>query len=121
MAAKLCMVMPKGSFEIHGASVADVPTDRNGDFVIYNTIVHCTAMPGTLLIEKRKANLRTGCHPVIVTIFERGHTALNLAEDAGLAGRVEVWNVQQFLSSNIYEHGLFDESKRNSTRSKIIV
>ena len=47
-------------------------------------------MPGALLIEKCKANLRAGCHPVIITIFERVHTALNLAEDADLgimAGR----------------------------------
>ena len=77
-------------------------------------------MPGALLIEKCKANLRGGCHPVIITIFERVHTALNLAEDAGLAGRVEVWDIQQFLSSNVYEHSLFDESKRNSTLSDII-
>ena len=38
-----------------------------------------------------------------------------------MAGRVEVWDVQQFLSSNIYEHSLFDETKRNSTLSEIIV
>lgn len=110
----------EGSFGIHGASVADGPTDRNGDFVIGNTVVHCTTMPGALLIEKCKANLRAGCYPVIITIFERVHTALNLAEDAGLAGRVEVWDVQQFLSANVYEHSLFDEAKRNSTLSCII-
>ena len=119
-AAKLCLIMPEGSFEIHGASVADGPTDRNGDFVINSTIIHCTTMPGALLIEKCKTNLRSGCHPVIITIFERVHTALNLAEDAGLAGRVEVWDIQQFLSANVYEHSLFDESKRNSTLSDII-
>lgn len=120
VAAKLCLIMPEGSFEIHGASVADGPTDRNGDFVINSTIIHCTTMPGALLIEKCKANLRSGCHPVIITIFDRVHTALNLAEDAGLAGRVEVWDIQQFLSANIYEHSLFDEAKRNSTLSDII-
>ncbi len=120
VAAKLCLIMPEGSFEIHGASVADGPTDRNGDFVINSTIIHCTTMPGALLIEKCKANLRSGCHPVIITIFERVHTALNLAEDAGLAGRVEVWDIQQFLSANVYEHSLFDETKRNSTLSDII-
>lgn len=95
VAAKLCLIMPENSFEIHGASVADGPTDRNGDFVIGSTVIHCTTMPGALLIEKCKANLRAGCHPVIITIFERVHTALNLAEDAGLAGRVEVWDIQQ--------------------------
>ena len=65
VAAKLCLILPEGSFEIHGASVADGPTDRNGDFVIGNTVIHCTTMPGALLIEKCKANLRAGCHPVI--------------------------------------------------------
>lgn len=120
VAAKLCLIMPEGSFEIHGASVADGPTERSGDFVINNTIIHCTTMPGALLIEKCKANLRNGSRPVIITIFERVHTALNLAEDAGLAGRVEVWDIQQFLSSNIYEHSLFDEGKRNSTLGDII-
>lgn len=120
VAAKLCLIMPENAFKIHGASVADAPTERSGDFVINNTIIHCTTMPGALLIEKCKANLRGGYHPVIITIFERVHTALNLAEDAGLAKRVEVWDIQQFLSSNIYEHSLFDESKRNSTLSDII-
>ena len=120
VAAKLCLIMPEKTFEIHGASVADAPTERSGDFVINNTIIHCTTMPGALLIEKCKANLRGGCYPVIITIFERVHTALNLAEDAGLAGRVEVWDIQQFLSANVYEHSLFDESKRNSTLSDII-
>lgn len=120
VAAKLSLILPEGSFEIHGANVADGPTDRNGDFVLNNTIIHCTTMPGALLIEKCRTNLRSGCHPVIITIFDRVHTALNLAEDAGLAGRVEVWDVQQFLSSNVYEHSLFDERKRNSTLSDII-
>ena len=120
VAAKLSLIMPSGSFEIHGASVADAPTERSGDFVIKNTIIHCTTMPGALLIEKCKANLRSGSYPVIITIFDRVHTALNLAEDAGLAGRVEVWDIQQFLSANVYEHSLFDDGKRNSTLAEII-
>ena len=52
VAEKLCLIMPEESFEIHGASVADGPTDRNGDFVINSTIIHCTTMPGALLIGK---------------------------------------------------------------------
>ena len=98
VAAKLCLIMPEESVEIHGASVADGPTDRNGDFVINSTIIHCTTMPGALLIEKCKANLKAGCRPAIVTIFERVKTALDLAEDAGLAGRAEVWDIRQLLS-----------------------
>lgn len=120
VAAKLCLILSEGSLEIHGASVADSPTDRAGDFVINHTVIHCTTMPGALLMEKCKTNLRAGCHPVIITIFERVHTARNLAEDSGLAGRVEVWDIQQFLSANVYEHSFFDEAKRNATLSDII-
>lgn len=120
VAAKLCLIMPEGSFEIHGASVADAPTARSGDFVINKTIIHCTTSVGDLLINKCKANITNGYCPVIITIFERVQTALNQIEDAGLAGRVEVWDIQQFLSANVYEHSLFDADKRNTKLGAII-
>ena len=120
VAAKLCLILPQNSFEIHGASVADGPTERKGDFVINNTVIHCTTMPSPLLINKCNDNLRAGCRPVIITIFERVHTALNLVEDADLAGRVDVWDIQQFLSTNIYEHSLFNEANKISKLSDII-
>lgn len=120
VAAKLCLIMPEGSFEIHGAFVADAPTARSGDFVINKTIIHCTTSVGDLLIDKCKANIDSGYRPVIITIFERVQTALNQIEDAGLAGRVEVWDVQQFLSANVHEHSLFDEDKRNAKLGVII-
>ena len=31
-----------------------------------------------------------------------------------------MWDIQQFLSSNVYEHSLFDEGKRNTALSDII-
>ena len=119
-AAKLCVIMPDNSFEIHGASVADAPTGREGDFVLNSTIIHCTTMPGTALIEKCNANLCAGHHPVIITIYDRVNTAISLIEDAGLAGRIEVWDIQQFLSANVYEHSLFDETKQNATLNEIV-
>lgn len=120
VAAKLCLILPEGSFEIHGASVADAPTSRSGDFVINKTIIHCTTSVGDLLINKCKANIDNGYRPVIITIFGRVQTALNQIEDAGLAGRIEVWDIQQFLSSNVHEHSLFDVGKQNATLGTII-
>ena len=120
VAAKLQVVLPAGSFEIHGASVADSVTDRSGDFVINNTIIHCTTMPGDLLMEKCKRNITVGARPVIITIYDRVHTAMTMLEDAGLSGRVEVWDIQQFLSSNVLEHSLFVEESRNTTLADII-
>ena len=120
VAAKLSIILPEGSVTVHGASVADASTERNGDFVVNNTIIHCTTAPGAPLVEKCSANLRGGNHPVIITIFDRVRTALDLASDAGLGGRVEVWDVQQFLSTNIYEHSLFDETNRSAAIAKIV-
>ncbi|MBQ7501930.1 DUF4928 family protein [bacterium] len=120
VAAKLQAVLPDGAFEIHGASVADSVTDRSGDFVINNTIIHCTTMTGDLLMEKCKRNLTADARPVIITIYDRVHTALTMLEDADLSGRVEVWDIQQFLSSNILEHSLFVEENRNTTLADII-
>jgi hypothetical protein len=120
VAAKLSLILPAGKFEIHGASVADSPTERSGDFVINNTIIHCTTAPGEPLIRKCKINIRSGCLPVIITIFDRVKTALDLAADADLNGRIEVWDIQQFLATNINEHSLFDNTARNTTLADII-
>jgi len=118
--AKLSVILPPDKFQVHGAYVADSPTDRGGDFVVSNTIIHCTTAPGEPLIQKCKANIRTGCLPVIITIFDRVKTALDLAADADLSGRIEVWDIQQFLSTNISEHSLFDGTARNAKLADII-
>jgi hypothetical protein len=120
VAAKLSIILPSDKFEIHGASVADSPTERSGDFVINNTIIHCTTAPGDPLIQKCRANIRGGCLPVIITVFDRVKNAYDLAADAEIFGRLEVWDIQQFLSTNINEHGLFDEQQRTTKLADII-
>lgn len=120
VAAKLRLILPDGTFEVHGAAVADAPTERSGDFVICNTVVHCTTAPSAALLEKCGENLFGGLRPVIITVSERTRTALDLTADAGLDGRVEVWDIQQFLSANVYEHSMFDQAKKNATLAQII-
>jgi hypothetical protein len=120
VAAKLSIILPPDKFQIHGASVADSPTKRNGDFVINNTVLHCTTAPGEPLMQKCKANIHAGSLPVIITIFDRVQTALDLAADSELSGRVEVWDIQQFLSANVAEHSLFDDTARNAKLADII-
>ncbi|MDR0402397.1 MAG: DUF4928 family protein [Treponema sp.] len=120
VAAKLSVILPQNKFVIHGASVADSSTERNGDFVINNTIIHCTTAPGDPLIQKCKANISGGCLPVIITIFDRVKNANDLAVDAEISNRVEVWDIQQFLSANVNEHGLFDVQTRTAKLADII-
>ncbi len=118
VAAKLCLIVP--DVEINGADVADAPTGRGGDFMVGDTAIHCTTAPGQPLIEKCGANISSGIRPVIITIAERVKTARDLAEDAGISERLEVWDIQQFLSMNVYEHGLFEHDERMKTVSRIV-
>jgi hypothetical protein len=118
--AKLSVILPRAKFQIHGASVADSSTDRGGDFMINSTILHCTTAPSEPLIQKCKANIRAGYLPIIITISDRVKMALDLATDADLSGRIEVWDIQQFLSTNISEHSLFDSVARNVKLADII-
>ncbi|HJG36595.1 DUF4928 family protein [Enorma phocaeensis] len=118
VAAKLELLMP--TIEIHGASDADDQTGRAGDFIIDDTAIHCTTAPANLLIEKCRSNIEHGLNPVIITISDRVTTARNLLEDADIGGRVEVWDLQQFLSTNVYEHGFFNSNTRKNVLSELI-
>jgi len=118
--AKLSLILPPDTLVLHGASVADSPTERSGDFIINRMSLHCTTAPGEPLIQKCQANLRANLQPVIITIFDRVNTAYDLAADAGLNGRIEVWDIQQFLSTNVSEHSLFDGAARNAKLADII-
>jgi hypothetical protein len=118
--AKLLTVLPEEKIQMHGAYVADAPTGRSGDFVIHNTVIHCTTAPGEPLLRKCAENIQVGCQPIIVTIYERVKTAMDLLSDAGLENRVEVWDIQQFLSTNIAERSLFDDAGRNAKMADII-
>ncbi len=118
VAAKLCLIVP--DVEINGAATADAPTGRGGDFMVGDTAIHCTTAPGQPLIEKCAVNISSGIRPVIITIADRVKTARDLAEDAGISERLEVWDIQQFLSTNVYEHGLFERDERRKTVSRII-
>ena len=88
--------------------------------MVGDVAIHCTTMPGQPLIEKCGDNIATGIRPVIITIADRVKTARDLAEDSGISDRIEVWDIQQFLSTNVYEHGFFNRIERQKTIDRII-
>lgn len=118
VAAKLEYLMPE--IEVHGASEADDQTGREGDFLVGDSAVHCTTAPAALLVDKCLANLSHGLRPVIITVSRRVVSARNMLEDAGIVDRVEVWDVQQFLASNVFEHGCFDAEGRANTLGELV-
>jgi len=121
VSAKLSLLLGPDKLQIYSVSSADASTERIGDFMINDTIVlHCTTAPSEPLIQKCRQNINANCQPIIITVFDRVRTALDLADDADLVGRIEVWDVQQFISANINEHSLFDGVTRNARLADII-
>jgi len=117
--AKLELVLGN-EIEAHGAFVADGVTERQGDYQIEDVVVHVTASPGEALLRKCIDNLDQGLRPLIITTFKNVLVAETMAENKGVAGRVEVFDVEQFVASNILELSKFNAASRKVTVADLI-
>ncbi|MGC2662407.1 MAG: DUF4928 family protein [Bryobacteraceae bacterium] len=113
--AKLQLILPEGSFDIHGFSVADAAGSRSGDFLLDDVVIHATTAPGEALMRKCQRNLEQGHRPIIVTTSESMAGAESLAAIQGIAGRVDILEAEQFLAANVYELSRFQASGRKVT------
>lgn len=119
--AKLEIVLEAecGSIAQHGASVNDAK-GRGGDLELGDTVLHITTAPGQLLVEKCANNINAGFRPIIITGRERQVVAEGLIADAGLSGRVDVLDYEQFLSANVFELGRFTAAGRREAIERIV-
>lgn len=118
--AKLELAMPEVAISHNGASVADAVSDRVGDFVIDDSVIHITTSPGEAIIRKCQRNLETGTKPIILTLADGVLVAKVLADNAGLAGRIDIMDAEQFLAANIHELSFFKTSSRLITLRKLV-
>ncbi len=119
--AKLSLVIPQEEMpQMHGAYVADAVSERGGDFSFGDVVIHVTSAPGEAVIRKCARNIDDGFHPIIITTCKRVSVAEGLAESAGIANRLEVWDIEQFLSMNLNEHGLFCQQGRRDMASRLV-
>lgn len=117
--AKLDMVT-KGGVAHHGASVADAPSNRSGDFLVGDVAIHVTTAPGEALIYKCQNNLGSGLRPVIVTTEDGVGGAKALAKQIGIDDRLDIIEIEQFIATNVYEWSVFERDARQSTVAEII-
>lgn len=118
--AKLELAMPELEIRHNGASVADAVSDRAGDFVLGDSIVHITTSPGEAVIRKCKRNLEAGAKPIILTLAEGVTVAKALAENAGIAGRIDIMDAEQFLAANLHELSFFKATERPATLERLV-
>lgn len=101
--AKLATAHPKARIPVHPGTAADVQTGRSGDFQVGTTVFHVTAAPGEAVIEKCKANVHSGLFPVLLVPASIRVKAEVLTEHLGMAGRMTVMAIEDFVSVNIIE------------------
>lgn len=105
--SKLDCALGVGLFEHNSYSTSDAQTGRAGDFFVGDVAIHVTTSPGEAVIERCRENLNDGHRPVLVTM-QRGLTvAEGLADNAGIGGRIDVFEIEQFVALNLYELGKF--------------
>lgn len=118
--AKLELAMSELEITHNGFSVADAFSDRSGDFVLDDTIIHVTTSPGEALIRKCQQNINVGAKPIILTLLDGVAVAKGLAGNAGISGRIDIMDAEQFLAANLHELSLFKTSERRLTFVKLI-
>ena len=64
------------------------------------------------MIERCQDNLNDGYKPVLVTIQKGIAVAEGLADNKGLAERIDVFEIEQFVALNLYEWGKFEAEER---------
>ncbi len=91
----------------HSFSTSDAQSGRSGDFLLGDVAIHVTTAPGVGVIARCQENLDQGHRPMIVTTM-RGLTAAEVfADAAGLAERIDLFEIEQFVALNLYELGGF--------------
>ena len=86
----------------------------------YSMVIHCTTSASEGLMQKCQRNIESGQRPIIITLSSRVNKAESMIEDYTLKGRVEVWDIEQFLSTNIYELSGFQAVKRKPTLERLV-
>jgi hypothetical protein len=110
--AKLRLLMPDAQIEHKGFSVADAPGGRKGDFLVGDTAIHVTTAPTEALIRKCLDNLRENIRPIIITTHSGVGGAGALAKNADADDRIDIMEVEQFISTNVYEWSRFEHAQR---------
>lgn len=118
--AKLDIALPECAISHNGFSVADAPLSRKGDFVIGDTAIHVTTAPGEALIRKCCDNLEQSIRPIIVTTDSGAGGAAAIAKNFGIADRLDILEVEQFIATNIYEWTGFASGKRTHSVGELI-
>jgi len=118
--AKLGCALGHESIEHNSFSTADAPKARHGDFLIGDVTIHVTTSPGEAVIKKCAGNLDDGYKPILITLQKGIPVAEGLSANFGIAERIDIFEVEQFVALNLYEWGKFRAEGRRIAVSTLV-
>jgi hypothetical protein len=118
--ATLEICFPNAGIDHRGFSVADDAAGEGADFAVGDAAIHVTTAPTSALLSKCADNLGKGLRPVVVTTTKGVYAAEAFASDAGIADRVDVLDIEQFLATNVYEWSGFEQRSRSASLDQLV-
>lgn len=118
--AKLDCALGQEHLEHNSFSTADAPNERAGDFFLGDVAIHVTTSPGEAVIERCRENLNDGQRPILVTIQRGLNVAEGLATNVGLADRIDIFEIEQFIALNLYELAKFAAEGRKTAVTDLV-
>ncbi len=118
--AKLTIALPDAEVSHKCFSSADASTQAKGDFLIGDTAIHVTVAPAEALARKCQQNLEEGLRPLVVTTESGVGGIIALAQNADIANRIDVLEIGQFLTINVYEWIGFQNQNRSISLERLI-
>lgn len=118
--AKLDCALGNGHLQHNSFSTADAPSERAGDFFLGDVAIHVTTSPGEAVIERCRENLNDGHRPILVTVQRGLGVAEGLATNVGLADRIDIFEIEQFIALNLYELAKFAAEGRKTAVTDLV-
>ena len=88
--------------------------------MIDDVAIHVTNAPSESMIRDYITNLTDGLRAIVVTRKAGVAVAEGLAGNAGIADRIDIFEIEQFLALNLYELSGFAPSRRRAAVSEVI-
>lgn len=101
--AKLALRFPAVEIANHPYTAADEQTARAGDFQVGDAVFHVTVAPGEAVVKKCAANMGADLRPVLVVPASKLAMAAGHAEQVGVEGRLDIYDLERFVSANLSE------------------
>ncbi len=118
--AKLDCALGKGTLTHNSFSTADAPGERAGDFFLGDVAIHVTTAPGEGVIARCQDNIDQNFRPILVTLQHGLTVAEGLAGNVGLADRIDIFEIEQFVALNLYELGKFAADGRKTAVAELV-